>query len=59
MKTQPDKTDLVQEVVDVIYQDLMSGDKSLVEGLLFNISEDRLIKYLPPKLAEDFKTLRL
>lgn len=59
MKQKLDKSDLVQEVTETIYEDLISGDKFLVEGLLFNLSEKDLIKYLPKNKSKDFDILLL
>lgn len=59
MKTKLDKSDLVEEVANTIYQDFMSGNKADVEGLLFNLSNEDLIKYLPKHVSKEFETLRL
>jgi hypothetical protein len=59
MKEKFSKDDLVQDVANTIYDDLMSGDKASVEGLLFNLSTEDLIKYLPQHLSEEYKVLRL
>lgn len=59
MKNKLDKSDLIQEVVDCIYEDFVSGDKALVEGLLFNLSEEDLIKYLPENKSKNFDVLLL
>ena len=59
MKDKLDKSDLVEEVANMIYEDFMSGNKVDVEGLLFNLSEKDLIKYLPQNKSKDFEILLL
>lgn len=59
MKEKLDKSDLVEEVANIICEDLSFGDKVSLESVLFDVPTENLIKYLPKSTVKDFEFLKL